>query len=230
MIKDFPRKHGPIFRTYVSGRDSPERLPRDRGRDQPSRSRLLASGRSDSYSRLVILPSFCGRSKGNPDAATGKSRAWCVSDAIYSLALTVRGVVSSSDPRRHRPQRQDHSAINGHFTRRDAGSLRTTWSLRLRLCVLVRLLRQVRCAALASHWWRHLAPARRMTWRTAKARASSKRGTAWDAHYSLTMFTRTVHSHCSLALFTPPPLIPSSISTFFVRCDSIIVIFKLNCV
>jgi len=67
---------------------------------------------------------FCGRSNGNPGAATG------FRERDYSLALTVRGVASSSDPQEGTGRNvRINSVINGHFTRRDAGSLRSTWPL-----------------------------------------------------------------------------------------------------
>lgn len=115
-------------------------------------------GRPEAF---AILRTPCDRSNGNPDTARGGFASTTHPRRNYSLALTVRGVISSSDPQegtgrnvRITPQSTDTSLAEtpGHCV--------SDLVVRLRLCVSPG---RLSAPSLASDWWRHPAPSRRTT-------------------------------------------------------------------
>lgn len=102
-------------------RDLPcDRDPGDPG-NQPSRSRLISLRAGQTRSQFCEVLSLRGRSNGNPGTTTG---GFANTTRLLTSTHRTRRSILVRSARRHRPQRQDHSAINGHFTRWDAGSLR----------------------------------------------------------------------------------------------------------
>lgn len=165
--KDYP---GSMDRHFVRvfGRDSLETSTWSRARSlalaKPACLWPAARRRSDSCSQFYGV--FAAEVTEIPMRRQASREHGAFTMRLSTSTHRSRRDVLVRSAKRHRSQRRDHSSINGHFTRLDAGSLHRTWPLLTALVRLPRQVEQVRCAALASYWWRHPAPARRTTWRT----------------------------------------------------------------